>query len=151
MLIQNGAKLVTSALDVLDEYELLYPHRIFTERLIMAGRRAKVDTAVSAMREVSAPERDTRKKATKQKVTEDEIVVAVPKKQKKEVDTSGLSETEALIVSVINDSMSAEEIAGAISAKTGKPMTVGELLSVLTMLEIGGYIEALPGGSFKPI
>jgi hypothetical protein len=75
----------------------------------------------------------------------------VPKKQKKEVDTSGLSETEALIVSVINDSMSAEEIAGAISAKTGKPMTVGELLGVLTMLEIGGYIEALPGGSFKPI
>lgn len=151
MLIQNGAKLVTSALDVLDEYELLYPHRIFTERLIMAGRRAKVDTAVSAMREVSAPERYTRKKTAKPKAKEEEIVAAAPKKQKKEIDTSGLSETEALIMSVLGDSMSAEEIARAISEKTGKTITVGELLSVLTMLEIGGYIEALPGGSFKPM
>ena len=151
MLIQNGAKLVTSALDVLDEYELLYPHRIFTERLIMAGRRAKVDTAVSTMREVSAPERYTRKKTAKPKAKEEEIVAAAPKKQKKEIDTSGLSETEALIMSVLGDSMSAEEIARAISEKTGKTITVGELLSVLTMLEIGGYIEALPGGSFKPM
>ena len=151
MLIQNGAKLVTSALDVLDEYELLYPHRIFTERLIMAGRRAKVDTAVSTMREVSAPERYTRKKTAKPKAKEEEIVAAAPKKQKKEIDTSGLSETEALIMSVLGDSMSAEEIARAISEKTGKTITVGELLSVLTMLEIGGYIEALPGGNFKPM
>ena len=151
MLIQNGAKLVTSALDVLDEYELLYPHRIFTERLIMAGRRAKVDTAVSTMREVSAPERYTRKKTAKPKAKEEEIVAAAPKKQKKEIDTSGLSETEALIMSVLGDSMSAEEIARAISEKTGKTITVGELLGVLTMLEIGGYIEALPGGSFKPM
>ena len=54
-------------------------------------------------------------------------------------------------MSVLGDSMSAEEIARAISEKTGKTITVGELLSVLTMLEIGGYIEALPGGSFKPM
>ena len=151
MLIQNGAKLVTSALDVLDEYELLYPHRIFTERLIMAGRRAKVDTAVSTMREVSAPERYTRKKTAKPKAKEEEIVAAAPKKQKKEIDTSGLSETEALIMSVLGDSMSAEEIARAISEKTGKTITVGELLSVLSLVEIGGFIEALPGGSFMPM
>lgn len=150
-LIQNGAKLVTSALDVLDEYELLYPHRIFTERLIVAGRRAKVDAAASAIHDAVFTERYKRKKVPKTKMTEEDIVASAPKKQKKTVDTSGLSETEALVVSVMDGAMSAEEIAGAVSAKMGMGITVGELLGVLTMLEVGGYIEALPGGSFALI
>ncbi len=149
MLIKNGAKLVTSAWDILVEYELLYPHRIFTERLMMAGRRTKTDKAVSSMNVVVAPERYTRKKQEKKVVSEAELAVCAPKKQKKEIDTSNLSETEALIVSSMSGAMSAEEIASAITAKTGKTIPVGELLSLLTMLEIGGYIEALPGGSFS--
>jgi DNA processing protein len=150
-LIQNGATLVTSALDVLGEYEFLYPHRIFTERLIMVGRRARVDAAVSAMRDVAAPGRYTRKKEQKPRVTEETIVSAVPKRQKKTVDTTGLSEIEALVVTLTDGVMSAEEIAGIISAKAGKTVAVGELLGILTMLEIGGYVEALPGGSFRVV
>ncbi len=149
MLIQNGAKLITSAMDVLVEYELLYPHRIFTERLMMAGRRAKVDDAVSAMKEIASPARYTRKKQQKTTVSEEEIVSVTPKSEKKERDLSGLSETEVLVITSMDGSMSAEEIAHAILQKTGKSVNVGELLSVLTMLEIGGHLEALPGGSFR--
>lgn len=148
-LIQNGAKLVTCAMDVLVEYELLYPHRIFTERLIMVGRRAKVNEKVSSMRDVESPDRYTRKKASKPKMTESEIVDSAPKAQKKTIDTSGLSEMEAMVISVMENIMSAEEIAVRVSAKKGSAVSVGELLSVLTMLEISGYVEALPGGSFQ--
>ena len=36
-LIREGAKLVTCAADILNEYELLYPHRIFTEKIPSSG------------------------------------------------------------------------------------------------------------------
>jgi hypothetical protein len=138
-------------MDVLVEYELLYPHRIFTERLIMVGRRARVNEKVATMRGVESPDRYTRKKVTKTKATEADIVNLAPQSQKKTVDTSGLSDMEAAVISVMEDTMSAEEIAARISAEKGSPVSVGELLSVLTMLEISGYVEALPGGSFQVV
>ena len=106
---------------------------------------------VAAMRDVESPERYTRKKAPKTKVTEADIVDSTPKAQKKTVDTSGLSEMEASVISVMEGTMSAEEIAARVSAKRGSAVSVGELLSILTMLEISGYVEALPGGSFQVI
>ena len=115
----------------------------------MVGRRAKVEEKVSAMRDVESPDRYTRKKASKPKMTESEIVDSAPKAQKKTIDTSGLSEMEAMVISVMENIMSAEEIAVRVSAKKGSAVSVGELLSVLTMLEISGYVEALPGGSFQ--
>ncbi len=151
MLIQDGAKLVTSAFDVVIEYEPLYPHRIMTEKLLMVGRRAKVQEAYTKMEQTAAPERYTRKKKERFETPKAKIKVVEPKKETRTVDTSALSETEALVFSVMNGEMSPEDISSAISASAGKHIPVGELLGILTMLEIGGYVEALPGGSFQRI
>ncbi len=153
-MIKGGAKLVTGAYDILVEYEMLYPHRIFTERLIMVGRRKRVSEAVSARYAADSPDRFTRQKK------EQEALLAKPKppaepiepkKEKKQIDTTGLSEEEAWIVSVLEEAMPAEEIARRVSERAGKTMTVSDLLGSFTILEIGGYIEALPGGSFCPV
>lgn len=47
--------------------------------------------------------------------------------------------------------MTSEEIAQAVRTKTGAPCETGALLGALTMLEIGGFIEAEPGGNYRPL
>ena len=66
-------------------------------------------------------------------------------------DTSGLADYEKSVLSVIYDVMSVEEITNQLTKKTGLPTDTGALLSALTMLEIDGFLEALPGGSFRLI
>ncbi len=162
MLIKNGAKLVTCAADILEDYELLYPHRIFTENISMsryqrkqgpkqaddAGKRASLGEEMPKFQ----LERESvrKKKAMAEKVKEIEEKIS-EKRAASSVDTSGLDAFERELLSVVSDAMSAEEIAAALTKKTGTPTDMGTLLSALTMLEIGGYLEALPGGSFRPL
>ncbi len=157
-LIKNGAKLVTGALDVLDDYELLYPHRIFTENISMSKFRKKSSAEPKEEKPTrkEAPkfqfERETirKKQEMEEKVSRMDAANA-EQKPAVAVDTSGLSEEERSVFSVIGEAMSAEEIAAALAKKTGSPVDMGTLLGTLTMLEIGGFLEALPGGSFRPL
>ncbi len=151
-LIKNGASLVTSAMDILSEYELLYPHRISTERILSSSKREKTLRVASSAKQESerrSEQSEVSARPLKKKLTKEEIASAEPVREKKRVDLSGLSPEEALIVESMDAPISAEELARVLSQKAGKPYTVGELLGMLTMLEIGGYIEALPGGSFQ--
>ncbi len=161
MLIKNGATLVTSALDILVEYAALYPHRIRTDKLVMVGRKAKMSLKVAAMHDVGEPPRYERKpeafdapkkekKQKRKKPSEEEITASAPKLPKKERELSGLSPEEAAVVRALTAPMTAEALAEKLSSANGMAMSVGELLGLLTMLEIGGHVEALPGGSFGP-
>lgn len=115
----------------------------------MKGRSDRVNEALAIAQTIATPERYTRKKTNTAQPEEKDPVSAATEKKKKEIDTAALSEIEAIVVSVMDGVMSAEEIAGLLSSKKGIVIAVGELLGVLTMLEIGGYLEALPGGSFQ--
>ena len=55
------------------------------------------------------------------------------------------------MLSCITETMSVEEIAAVVSKKTGTSCDTGQLLGALTMLEIGGFLEAEPGGSYRPL
>jgi len=152
-LIRSGAALVTCAADVLSEYELLYPHRIFTENISgRAGRGASGQFS----REVS-------EKSVKRRTRVDEAAGRrsdVPRKKDAQFrtqtrpsassrDLSGLSEMERNVMRCFSGAMSCEELAAELFRKCGISCDVGTLLGTLTVLEIGGYIEALPGGSYR--
>ncbi len=155
-LIKNGAHLVTCAWDVLSEYEPLFPHRICTERLIMAGRRVKMNGSVRASHGVHSPDRyvrlpDEEPPKRPKKSAAPSTMAPLPKPEKPQIDTTGLSDAEAQIVTHLTHAMPPEELARILRERTGQNIPVGELLGMLTVLEIGGYLEALPGGAFRPI
>ena len=147
-LIREGAKLVTCAADILNEYELLYPHRIFTEKIPSSGfsRSKKVWTAESPALHT---ERRGFSPRTERNGTAPEPVKFIP--QKRRPDTDKLDKWESDVLSCITETMSVEEIAAAVSKKTGVSCDTGQLLGALTMLEIGGFLEAEPGGSYRPL
>lgn len=160
MMIKNGATLVTCAYDVLSDYELLYPHRIFTENISMSKYKRKVaspteeifrEKAQGILRFEHTGKKQTPKKE-KTAVNRLEPDFPLPEKKKApERDTSGLEDYEKTVLSVIYDVMSVEEISSRLAEKTGSPTDTGRLLGALTMLEISGLLEALPGGSFRPL
>ncbi len=159
-LIREGARLTTSAFDVLAEYESLYPHRIFTERLLTVGAKAKRDERLTDfMRgygaEPSPAARETDIHTTAEK-TEKKKRTPPARQQTRQgapsetaaADHGALSETERTVLSLITREISCEELALLYAKQTGRNADMAELLGVLTMLEMGGYIEARPGGSF---
>jgi len=145
-LLKKGAKIVTSALDVLEEYEYLYPHRIRIENLpVFVPKFAPSST--------KDPWKSENRSKTK-KISEDNIPVKkISEEISKEIaepkaprDTSNLSENEKKIYSLFPDSgtVSADEL-----SRSG--FSVGVVLQNLTMLEIKGFIKAAPGGVYTKI
>ena len=82
--------------------------------------------------------------------TEDMPMPEAPKKEKRTPDFSHLGDTEQKILSCIDDTISAEEIARRMKEKHGVAVDMGTLLGMLTMFELDGLLVALPGGSFRP-
>ena len=156
-MLKGGATLVTCAYDILVDYELLYPHRIFTENISMAKFRKKVASPTEELlaEKTAKPIRFDKPdppKPKKSKPISTEPDFPIPaKKVRPERDTTGLDDYEKTVFSAISDVMSVEEISFALSQKTGSPTDTGKLLGALTMLEIAGFLEALPGGSFRPL
>lgn len=152
MLIKEGAKLVTAAYDILAEYEMLYPHRIFTENISLdrtkhyRSRYPKDSEKMPKLPDVT--ESFVRGKIRK---TEEKLVPVEVKKEQKMPDFSHLGDTEQKILSCIDDTIPAEEIARRLREKYGIAADMGTLLGMLTMFELDGLLEALPGGSFRPL
>ena len=178
MLIQNGASLVTCARDILLDYEPLYPDKIMTDNISMANYRRKLhrEEQTKILRDVYVKEIPVRQeesfKAEKQEFSqkasvhvkkiraEKEITEPHPEEKavlqkipemRQERDLSGLGEYERAVISVMTGAMSVEEIASALTEKIGDRFDTGGLLGALTMLELEGHIESLPGGIYRPI
>ena len=148
-LIREGAKVALSAKDILREYELLYPHRIFIEnideRMYATSQKLRVASPSSTARLDPPP------KYTKVRLFDDEPKKPKTSRQKeKEPDLSYLTEEERKLFSVINDKMTTDEIHRA-AENVGIEKETGALLGLLTTLEIYGLIEAVPGGSYKRV
>lgn len=154
-LIRKGAKLVVCAEDVLEEYELLYPDRIFIENIAMRKQRRKTDPSEIEMLEAEAPSPEKREKKKhslfKKKQNEDtpEKEVTTPVEEPRKKDESLCEDAlERMILSVFENDMSVDEIAEAVSAKKGERCEIGEVLGHLTVLELEGFITAVPGGKY---
>jgi DNA processing protein len=155
-LIRKGAKLVVCAEDILEEYELLYPDRIFTENIPMHDHKRKREASEASASETVAPPTIPRKKEKTVSVKKENLN-AEPKKAPESVPSPEQTKpadacTDATgreILSVVRGEMSVDEIAAAVSAKLGRTLDIGELLGTLTLLELDGFLCALPGGKYR--
>jgi DNA processing protein len=155
-LIRKGAKLVVCAEDILEEYELLYPDRIFTEHIPMHDHKRKREASEAPASETVAPPTIPRKKEKTVSVKKENLN-AEPKKAPESVPSPEQTKpadacTDATgreILSVVRGEMSVDEIAAAVSAKLGRTLDIGELLGTLTLLELDGFLCALPGGKYR--
>lgn len=164
-LIRRGAKLVVCAEDVLEEYELLYPDRIFTENIILRKHRRKDSVEdfhpiapkeeTPVFEEEIPPSKEEKKRTSLKKRTEKaspvrEQEMPAPTTEKTP-DSAPVCENadHREILSVIAGDMSAEEMIAALSAKRGEAYDIGTLLAHLTIMEIEGLILAIPGGKYR--
>lgn len=156
-LLKEGAKIVTRSDDIISEYEFLYSDSISYERLDRAKERSFFDRETidrygvcsrhTAVPKKEGPNKEILKEKKEQKPPapekkERKLFGGIFKK-KNEPDTSVLDETAKKVYGMIPEdaAVSADELSGlGIPAK--------DILSALTMLEINGFICALPGGRY---
>ncbi len=155
-LIRDGAALVSSALDVLQEYELLYPHKIFSERLASAEARRDREQALAFFMQTQRAgavgfERESatcRPREEKQAPTPPVHVPMLPVQD--DACRAGLTEQERCVLSLIDREISCEELALLYARQTRQPADISAMLGILTMLEMSGLVEAAAGGLFRP-
>lgn len=147
-LLRDGAIAVSSGWDVMSEYAAQFPDKIHRETA-RSKQTAYPDEVVMA---AENGEDGHLKVAQKPKKLDTKLT-----KTKKEIDKHApcqysdaerkrpaLSEDEANIVALLEQG---KELVDDIIAETGKP--AGAILAVLTMLEVKGVIQRLPGKRVK--
>lgn len=151
-LIQKGAIMVQDAEDILGEYEFAYPHRIFIDRMPKFNRfglnlfKKKVPIEKkSDNSEKKAQKKDSRK-------GEDTLPQSPAPQQ------SPQTEKPVTLTDYSSYNLSSEQLRILTSMEPGEPILpdkltdpefpISKVLSSLTMLEIKGLIEKVPGGKF---
>ncbi len=147
-LLRDGARMVSSGWDVLEEYESLYPDKIHRDRT-PAQQRAYPDEVRQRTEE---PEKQPPKVAQKPKLPRQKPPVH-KKLEKKTIDNGAsapysdvnyakprLSPEEEKVLSSLSQG---ERLADEVIAETG--LSTGKFLAVMTMLELKGLLKRLPG------
>lgn len=170
-LIKEGARMVTSAFDILNEYESLFPTKIHSERLIFKGIAKHRDTKPSSkIATTITPIKNDLKGGQNGVYRIEEAVAASPspssapktrktKRTQNQVPTPDAArKPQASISSAVLETLDPEErkilealpkIGGATPdeiARNGIP--VASVLVALTMLEIKKLVTSLPGGLY---
>ncbi len=147
-LLRDGAIMVSSGWDVVSEYEALYPHKVHKEDAPSRQtaypdevRRAGEQEENPLPKVAQNPKHPGIKKHLKKDL------------EKKTIDNGAsapysdvnkpLPKLSAEEQAVVDRLQAGEQLVDDVIAETG--LTTGKLLSVLTMLEIKGVIQRLPG------
>lgn len=143
-LIKTGAKIITSAIDILEEYEFSYPFKIFVENIYQSSKRvASNDETV-----YYTTDKDKKKRVKKEK--------KASKNEAKEEKTEEIREQGPEIIPPEENTFERVVYDRLKGAKSPDELTyenedISDILTALTMLEIEGYIKAVPGGKFTKI
>ena len=147
VLIKNGAKMVTSATDILVEYQKLYPTKIDLNK-ITAIRSRNFAPASFVATELPKFSEKRRESAEKRARVSEEKMTKPLKEEKEEKSYTLPTDVEGKQLEILTLLMNEGEMtADVISIKTDTPIT--DILVELTMLEITGHISANPGGTYK--
>lgn len=153
-LIQHGAKMVTTALDILEDYVGLYPTAIHVEKSAYRSPEKSLMRPVIEDRGIISPKKRSPVNTNSKKSTSASkrepvlrnidipaVVVAAGLQ-----NTIILNENEQQIYDLFPDGapVTADSI-----ARKGFP--VSQVLTIMTMLEIKGIIKVLPGGQYKKL
>jgi len=137
-LLKQGARPVTMAWDVLQDYAAVYPHIV--ESILRDIPLVKNEE----LRLGAVPEREMQKEEYAQ-VPEKPKKSRDLKKKSEKVSFEGFTELERnIIVSILDKPMQPDEIEEITGAG------VAEIMSALTMLELRGAMERLPGNRYLP-
>ena len=135
-LIKSGAKAIQSAEDILREYEFLYPEKI----KLSANKKVKKNNPFDDTISVVIPQ----KKADLKTVPHLSITFEETLESEDSPSFDNLPEEQKMICESLSKSTpkSLEEIANTTH------ISVSDIMSSLTILEIQGIVKAVPGGSF---
>ncbi len=164
-LLKQGAIPITDAADLLGDYSLLYPHKIFIERIpiyhpdivLSPYPRPKEQTKKTTSAEKGAKSRTINADSTDSQLPDSEKetagghpapaissstteIVKEPKQR-----PTGANELTLKIFDLLEEAdgpMSADQLC----EKSGA--SISSVMTTLTILEIRGFVSALPGGRF---
>jgi len=174
-LIKDGATVLTEADDILSEFSLMFPHRInikhaptlpypalegYVEKYFKK-RPQNPETPVSGRKRPYRNEKKSENQAEKKAVpASSESIRISPAEKENDIkessvsqtvtgtphDTSLLSATEKAIYEVFleKNELTADEI-------VSHGIKIEDVLSSITLLEVYGFVTALPGGRYKLI
>ncbi len=158
-LLKDGAKLVTDALDILEEYQFLYGDKLDLKRIprFLPQEKSPLDTTARTRKMPVIP--NTATVDFTEKVKES---VAVPHTQSESIQTESapmhsapnpipqsvlddMSESEKAVFSVLDTAVSYD--ADTVCRKIG--CDASAVATALTLLELKQVIQALPGGLYR--
>ena len=167
-LIKDGARMVTGALDIVNEYESLFPNKLHSERLVFkgishrneGGRSVHVATAVKPLKNdlsggtngiytLSDPPKEAPKdtpKPKRAKPTQKEKAqpqTAAPSPTPSPAIPDNLTPDEAMVLAALPTlgGVTSDEL-----SRNGIP--VAQVMVALTTLEIKQLVKSLPGGLY---
>jgi len=149
-LIQDGAKPVSEAKDILKEYQFLYPEKIHTKVINKKTFNIPDFNAKKKTASQNAPSIIQREKREYDETENTENINEIKKTNKNltvQKSYDHLPEEQKNICNILclRGQMTSEEAA----LKTG--LNISDTMSALTILEIQGIIRALPGGMYEII
>lgn len=161
-LIQQGAKMVTTALDILDVYAGLYPITIKVEKSTYRSseQNMNISSLLDNKQSITARVKRNRTKISDTDEILNEIslrdinsncAVYSTEDSKIKITSASLNPVilngdEQQIYDLLNDGIPATA-----DTLARKGFSVSHILTILTMLEIKGVIKVLPGGQYKKI
>lgn len=139
-LLRDGAIAVSSGWDILSEYQAIYPDKIRKDRadVQLKAYPEEMETLAKVAQKPVRPGKKTPKKENDDKKGIDNPLL--PPYSDVNKDLSGLSDPERSVMEALQ---SGDRLVDDVIAELGMP--AAKLLSMLTMLEIKGYIRRLPG------
>lgn len=166
-LIRDGAKMVTTAVDILEEYEYYYPHAIHIERLPAFMPRFSVNP-IKKKAKVAAPSKPLAERKSRRSDEQDEPLMQPPElcselpdpiEEPLETETTEQVEANENDLPQSTDWVGDEQLAILAAMPKGQPISpdelakggfaMAEILSAMTILEVAGLVAILPGGLYK--
>ncbi len=167
-LLRDGAFFTVAAEDILEKYQYLFATVLRTDRLRAARSNLKLDLAYlsrlgvipppkhaqeqsvqpnptyGAVKDASlAPKQERKKEAPHQNPTEPQAVSAKAKEPTPDAVLQALSSVERAVLMAIPDDRSVSA-----DALTGLGFSSSEIITALTMLELAGLLQKLPGSLY---
>ncbi len=149
-LIQQGAKMVTTALDILDVYAGLYPSTIKVEK--SSYRSPEYKMKLSSLYMNQDPIINKKKNHRKLSETNDNDIQLLQETKKTEYSDDIKTNTLNPVILDENEQQIYDLFVDGIPATADflarKGFAVSHILSILTLLEMKGVIKILPGGLY---
>jgi DNA processing protein len=137
-LLKQGARPVTMAWDVLQDYAAVYPHIVESIlKDVPLVKKEELRLGDIALREIKTEELE--------EISEKPKKILGKKLKSEKLSLEGFTDLERdIIVSISDIPLQPDEIEELIGASTA------EIMSALTMLELRGAMERLPGNRYRP-